>query len=552
MAQVKKMKKKIRTKPKPLINRREAKTLVEGYTKPVSYDVDAIMFFKDVLTRALSDRDFCIKVTQTKMRPEHMPRPFMRWVYDKLKRFLDNPKYGSKLPSVRVYKDLLEKDTKLDPKLKVAYFEKVKDLFERKVQNEEYALEVVQKMVQKQEFKLLLEATISKLGQYTDPEVAIKSLVNKSFDISGDNSIQIIDLIDEHKKRQEFRQHVRDNPKKYKRFKFGVPSIDKCLPGGLRQPMIAGVAAKTGVGKSITTIGVGFGGITQELNVTHVTSENENEQTTGRYDSHITHLKYDDIQLASLKEEEQKSFDDKYKHLRKKYKARIKIVKLQPNEFTAATILHSLNILESQGHVTQLLIVDSPDLMQTINPNVKDERLRHKAIYWELKVLGENKKLITFVTAQLNKMSSDDNPSAGDMSESYDKARMLDFLMVMSQSKTMKAVNEAALFIVKNRDGRTPAEPIMISTEFERMRFEEKPPEADPPSKDDKAGKPGLKVIEGGKKNPAMDNLRSVGTKKIDPKKLQGVSPIKKKIAPKPQADTGTKKKVKKVAKKEE
>lgn len=483
----------------------------------------------------MQDREFCIQLAQTNLRPVHMPTKFMSWLYERLKKFIDNPKYGSKLPILRVYKDIIQNDEKLDSSLKVPYFLKVKDLYNRKVSNQEYALDAIQKKVQYQEFKLLLEKTVSKMGKFQDPEIAIKTLVSESFNLSKDNGIEIVDLFDSYEERQKMRLEIKKNPKKYKRYKFNMPSIDKCLPGGLVAPVVAAIAAKTGRGKSVYTIGTGYNASEQNFNVTHITSENKNSQTTGRYDSHITNLKYDDIQLSNLTLEDQKIFNKKFSFLKKNRKSKIKIVKLPPNEFTAASILHVLNVLDSQGHKTEFLIIDSPDLMQSVQfQNIKDERLKHKAIYWEIGVLAENKNLIVFVTAQLNKASKDDDPDAEGLSEAYDKARMLDFLIVLTQSKTQNALNEASITITKNRDGRTLSTPILVEAALQTMRFIEKPQE------EQSEGEEGSKKTTIKKKsNDNMNKLRAISSpkamkkKKFKLKNMKGVMSVrdaKKKI----------------------
>ena len=481
-------------------------------------DDDTISFFKDILAKSLKNKEFCNKLIQSKLKPEHFPKKYQQWLFKSLKEFINNPKYGGKLPSLRIFKDKLENDKTIESTLKFAFYNRIKEIYVRNVQNEEYSFEVVEKFIQKQEFKLLLEESINKLDSHSDPNIAINALVNKSFRLSSKNMFSVVDLLNDVDNRQKLRLDIKNNPKTYKRFKFNIPSIDKCLPGGLTQPLIASIAAKTGRGKSIFTIHIGHEAFKQGFNVTHITSENENLQTTGRYDSKITELKYDDIQLANLKDIDSKKFNDQFSKLKRRYKNRIMIVKCNPNDFTVSTIVHALNMLESQNHKTDFLIIDSPDLMQSVNSNIKDKRLQQAAIYWEVKNLLEEKKCIGFVTTQLTKTSSDENPLAEDLSESYDKSRLLDMLIVLSQNKTHRANNEAILAVVKNRDGKLPSDFITISTEFERMRFFEKnEDDEDKPkpinSKVTVKEKPKLKVIEGGENQ--LSKLRNIKTKEI-------------------------------------
>lgn len=489
---------------------------------------ESVEFFKDVLSAALRDREYCLKVINTQLKPTHFPRAYLQWSYGVLKKYMDTPKYGGKIPSLKVFKDMLEQDKEVDIDRKAPFFLKIKDLFSRNIQNEEYSLEVIDRAVRRHEFKAIMESSIKQLDEFKDPTTAINSIVNHSFKLSNQKKFEIVDLFSEYKKRQNTRYEVSKNPKLYKRYLLSfLPSLHNCLPGGLMAPMMLSVAAKTGRGKSIATITFGWEAITQGFNVTHVTSENENTQTTGRYDSHITELKYNDIQLAKLSKEDRISYFKKYKQIKEKHKNKIMIVKFSPNEFNAASIGQTLNLLEMQGHKTDFLIVDSPDLMQSVNSSYKDKRLQQASIYWELKCLLEEKKAIGVVTTQLNRMSSDDNPLAEDLSESYDKSRMLDMILVFSQNKTQKTNKEATLAVVKNRDGDVPSGFITIQTNFERMRFTEKPPDDEPTSIDTaetkKTGKGvRLKVIQGGEKdaNDPLNKLRDAANNDV-PKKIK-------------------------------
>ncbi len=491
--------------------------------KEIKIPENTIEWFKDVLGKCLQDTKYCIRVTQSNLTKDHLPRNYMKWTYDTVKKYIDNPKYGGKIPSLRVLKDKLENDTTVNKDFKVSYYSRIKDLYNRKVDSEEYSLEAIEKVIQKEEFKIILEEATKNIAQFKDPKIAINTLVNKSFKISSNKeSFEIVDLFKEVHERQQFRKHVKANPHIFKKFHFRIPSIDACMPGGLIAPMMASVAAKTGIGKSILTVYGGDIATDQGFNVTHITSENENIQTTGRYDSRITQIKYDDIQLANLTEEDEKKFRIKF-NKKSKSKSNIMIVKCNPNDFTAATVLHVLNILEAQGHKTEFLIIDSPDLMQPVN-QVKDKRLQQSAIYWEVKSVLKEKNCIGLMTTQLKQGANDDNPLAEDLSESYDKARLLDFLMVISRNKTQKANNEATLAVVKNRDGKTQTEFTTISTHFEIMSFEEKPQEEDPEEIDDspKKGKKGkFTVIEGGQ-SKQLDKLRTIGVHKKK-KKIKGV-----------------------------
>lgn len=498
-------------------------------------DTSSLVFFKDVLSKSLKDRDFCFRIMQHNLlRSEHFPSNYLQWTYATLKAYMDNPKYGGELPSMQVFKHRLEHDESVSVELKVNYFRKIEELYVRKSKNAAFSLEVIEKRVRFREFKFLLEETIDNVGKHKDPDVAISNLLNKSFKISSHSSaFSIVDLVENFKERQEKRLDKKINPGKYKRFMFGVSSIDDCLPGGLYAPMFASVAAKTGIGKSIITVDVGCKALEQGFHVTHVTSENEIDQTTGRYDSRLSNLRYDDIQLSRLSGEDTKILEQKYQDMEKIYRNRLKLVKFPPNDFTTASIMQVLNHLESQGHKTDFLIVDGPDLMQSVNTGLKDKRLQQSSIYWELKALLEQKKCIGFGTTQLKAMSDDDDPSAENLSESYDKARLLDFVLVITRNKTQRANHEASLLIVKNRDGKIHREPAIIETRFDRMTYTEKPPEEVPTEvddTDDKLDKQRQKVKMLKEKGADLGALRIIALEPAEEKEKVAAAPEKKKI----------------------
>lgn len=484
-----------------------------------------VIFFKDVLAKSLRDREFCLRLTQTSLKADHFPRGYMGWAYSVLKGFVEHPKYGGKLPSLKVFKDKLEGSRDVDASLKAGYYERIKSLYQYKLENEEYSFDVVESKIRAAEFKIIIKETIIGLDQFTDPNVAIDNLVQKSFKLSTNNNyFQITDLLDTYDVRAKEREFRKTNPQLFKRFRFHIKSVDACAPGGLYAGMFATIAAKTGRGKSIFTVKIGVEGIRQGFNVTHLISENDLVQTTGRYDSCISGIEYDSLQLSKTTKEQNKKIALKFKMLREKYKAHLKIVKVEPNQFNAATILQAMNVLEGEGHKTDILIIDSPDLMQSVAP-FRDKRLQQSSIYWEIKSLLLEKKCIGFATTQLKALSKDEDPLAEDLSEAYDKARLLDFVLVMVQNKTQRANKEAFLVVVKNRDGRVPAEPILIATEFERMRLYEKAIEEEDEepqqisSTKKKGGPTLLKVVNGGKNDETLSNLRKLGGEKKKVKK---------------------------------
>ena len=97
--------------------------------------------------------------------------------------------------------------------------------------------------------------------------------------------------------------------------------------------------------------------------------------------------------------------------------------------------------------------------------------MQKASVYWELKSLLLEKDIVGFVTSQL-RSTADDAPTPEDMSESYDKARLLDYMITLSRSERQKIEDKASLRIVKSRDSENDGSSIELNPDFSCMMMD--------------------------------------------------------------------------------
>jgi len=423
---------------------------------------------KDIILGVCHTEGFIPTAVDALVTGVDFDKPVFGWLMDSASEYF--LKYNKK-PSKKVFKRLVEKDHELEESEAKRYLRAINSLFKATPDNPNFSLDEMQKFSRKKKLVNRLENTAAKINENEDIDDVIESLVSEVMilETSKQREWQSYDYLDGFEDRQKLRKHRKLHPEQFRTFHFGVRALDRKMRRGMVAGDLGSIAAKTGVGKSIFTIQAGIQGLFQRFNVTHITTENEVEQTTGRYDSRITGIPYEQIQMYDYEGKKRASLKQAKKTidmLRNNVETKLKVVKCLPNKANIMTIIDILDRLEKrEGHKTDLLIIDSPELMIPLT-KFKEYRLQKAAVYWELKSLILERGIIGFCTSQLTRAADDDSPTAEDMSEAYDKARLLDLLMVMIRTPKHILTDEAYLWIVKARDFANDGEPIILHTDF--------------------------------------------------------------------------------------
>ncbi|HEC71990.1 MAG: DnaB-like helicase C-terminal domain-containing protein [Candidatus Thorarchaeota archaeon] len=427
---------------------------------------------KDIIRGVCKIDGFLPSLVDASVTGADFDKPLFGWVVDKSIEYY--AKYN-KHPTKKVLKRLVERDSELEEQEAKKYLRGIRSLYNRGPDSPHFSLCELQKFSRKKKLISYLENSAEKIEGNEDVDEVINFMTSSMMGLEAlkQKEWKVVDWLDGFEDRQALRKFRKKHPELFRTFHFGIKELDAKMRRGMVIGDMGSIAAKTGRGKSIFTIQAGLQGLYQGFNVTHITTENELGQTEGRYDSRATGIPYEQIQMydfggsrkASLRQAQQ-TVD----MLRNFVDTRLKIVKCIPNKTNIMTIIDILERLEKrEGHKTDLLIVDSPELMIPLTQFKSDYRIQKATVYWELKSLLLERGIIGFVTSQLTRGSDDSMPTAEDMAEAYDKARLLDLMMVLIRTTKHFLSDEAMLWIVKARDFENDGQPITLHTDFSCM-----------------------------------------------------------------------------------
>ena len=430
---------------------------------------------RDIAIGVLTDKEFLAKASESSLIGKDFDRKVFGWIYDSVTNYWKNPKYGKKLPTKKVLKKLLEKDRKLDEDTARKYLRTIKVLYRKASDSPAFSLQQIEDFKRSRNFVKQLEKSAELLSD-RETEEAISSMHDFIMldDVSRSDDVLVEDWLDFFEDRQKRRKERKEHPEIYRPLRFGIRELDNMIPRGVMPGSIGAIAAQTGIGKSIFCNHVVFHSLLDGLGTTYVVNENDMDQVNGRLDSLATGVPYNDLQMWR--------FDGEKKHylrqsermieaLRDTVHTKVKTIKLIPHKHTIMDVRREIDRLRRlEGHDTQSLIIDSPDLMAPV-AKYKEYRLQRAAVFWEIWTYLREQDIRGFVSTQL-KAEIEGIPSPEDVAEAYDKARLLDCLLVLIRSKKQRLLDEASIAIAKSRDSAHSGEVVPLRTDMTRMALD--------------------------------------------------------------------------------
>jgi len=429
---------------------------------------------RDLVLGVLHDEAFLAKAAESSdISSEDFDKPVFGWAFENAINFWKNPAYGRRKITKNILERMVNRDRTLDDDDKAKYLRSISVLYKRRAENPDYSMEQINEFVKTKKFVKHMNsaADIIEGSGKIDDAIDLMNSFLFTMQLRGEKDWEAHDWKDGFEERMQRRKHERDNPDTAKRLKFGIRELDLLLPRGLKPGEFGSIAAKTGKGKSIFCNHVGFHGLLQGFNVTHIITENEFSQIEGRYDARATSVEYNDLMDYNFSGENKhmlRQAKRMFDMLRDATDCKLKIVKCIPNKTNVTTIINIINTLErKEGHKTDLLLIDSPDLMMPVT-QFKEYRLQRAAVYWELKSYLLESLIIGFATSQL-KADSEDTPSPEDVAEAYDKARLLDLLLFLIRTMKQHLLGEASIGIAKTRDNDNMGAVVPLKPDLKRM-----------------------------------------------------------------------------------
>lgn len=420
-------------------------------------------FEADLLSVFLKDKSKYVKFSG-RIKDDHFRNTVFRWVYGVLNKYFSR---FSDLPTETVFKEELLKTSFPEDKKK-HYALLISKLFHRKIKTPiKYLEDSVSKKIEKEEFLLAVDRSLRNIEKGDLPR-AKKELLKTL--ISGESSSEepMVRVIRDWELRQLARKELSKIPIP-KRFVSTPYSAINMITKGIQGSEGATIAGLTGMGKSVVAGEFGANSALEGLNVLHFTLENLAEQTAQRYDARFSEIEYDTIKLYQFNKKQLEHFKKIFEALSSGMKNDIVIKETIKDETDILFVDKTIQTLKLEGFNTEFLIIDSCDLMSAVN-KYKEYRLERASIYWDFKFYLKAKRLPGLTTTQLRSSSKYKNSTSEDLAESYDKARILDIVYILSQTKEQEKDNLIDFSIDKNRDGPRGAR-ITLYKDFTRMRL---------------------------------------------------------------------------------
>lgn len=272
-------------------------------------------------------------------------------------------------------------------------------------------------------------------GKSTEAEALMAKAVQR---IDQMSDVEISRWMEEFEKRQEQRLYERDNPDSALHVKTGWSLLDKHMNGGagVRAGQCGGILAITNMGKSVVATNFGFTGATNGHRTIHISSEMSAREVDTRYDSRFTGIAADKFPHYKFSEEELKRIASIVASKRKQYEKMLRVIAMPIQGMTKAKVIEWVMAMREEMEGLDLLIFDSPDHLQSGRQTFGKEgfRLEQASNYWWLKSFCQELKCAGWATVQAGSQAAGGVATNEDISESYDKARILDFILSLNAS----------------------------------------------------------------------------------------------------------------------
>jgi len=441
-------------------------------------------FETDILSRCLVDKEY-LQEASIVLKSHHFSTQELSWCWETINAVWSKNKELTKKKIFVLRTRKLHDDVKLD------YLRIISDLYKRKPESPKTVLDELKKFILFVNAQKTLENALTKIekndidGAYNEFASAVKkkeiSNEYKSVDWFGE-------FLDRQKNRKQERILREEHPELIKRIPTGIKKIDKIMSGGIQKNELGLVMATTSQGKSSLLTYFTYEALIRKYKVVYFTFEMTVEQVATRQDAIWLKLNYEKFKNYDFDQKDMIYIKNKLIKSRKRFRNPLKIASYKMGYPNVNSIIKILDDYKEEGFVPDLLIIDSPDHMRSIE-RYKEMRLEQKAIYQDCKALAEKYPIWVSVHAGRewrNKIATSE--AAG---ESYDKSKIADIVITLNtpdkKSRTTKMPFDEfddeepmiepghrfiELYLAKYRDGEARIS-IPIDANFKQYIFTE-------------------------------------------------------------------------------
>jgi replicative DNA helicase len=240
----------------------------------------------------------------------------------------------------------------------------------------------------------------------------------------------------------------------------GLHTLDRYLKGGIRPGEMLTVVGAPGVFKSGTMLNMGMPALRAPggKKVTYISLEMPELQVLARYYYRITKLNEESMLSNPTR------FDEHFNRQLEKYNGALHIKSFGSATLELSHLRTYLDHLDHNGHETELLIVDYPQIMA--KPDKESDHISTGRLYAGVRAIATDRKIPVIVAAQANRdaLKDPENISLAHISATMDIARHSDFIVAIIQTEDERRSNRIRLKLVKNRNEESG---VIISAEVD-------------------------------------------------------------------------------------
>lgn len=337
-----------------------------------------------------------------------------------------------------------------DEDTKNLFRKKLLPIFKREVESPKGITKEIYEWAEKQQFGTMLEQA-ARVGSEGEIEKA-KDLVKSSFlfDTSDDDFI-VHSVFEEWKIRQRERKRSLLG-KEFKQIKTGLGILDNYMSIRKNQSYLILIMGTSGVGKSIIAINFGIYALNAGCKVAHFVFENTAKQTLDRYDSRLVKYPYHYLSTYRWTKRDLAIANRIMRGFRRKRKNYLKIIHAPIDTASVPSCEGCLKELEiKEKWIPDVIIYDSGDHML---PSEKQDfyRLNVKKTYTDLKRQSEIRSIPIISTTHAKASARGSRVRQESFSEAYDKSRLADGVLTISQTQEQEDDRTAELYLDKWRD----------------------------------------------------------------------------------------------------
>lgn len=383
-----------------------------------------------VLSALIIDRSFASRIFEI-LKPDYFDSESIKWLVRCILKYFQEYK---SMPTLEVFKSEIIKG--IDPNNAVLKSEVVSALREvmKSIQSHdlEYIKSETSQFCKNQELKSAMLDCIPKLknGDYD----GIRSRIEDAYKKGNEFSIGHSYLSDvEERYNKENLVHITT----------GWDVLDELTGGGLPKKKLGTVMGALGAGKSFIAVHLGASALEAGYTVLHITLELDEYEVGKRYDSRLSGIGLDNIDLH-IPELKKKLNNVKGKLYIKEFLTGVSLFGIE-NYIDQCILL---------GTVPDVVIIDYDELIDTPETNLRDDQ-RLQFLHREAKrKIAVGKNVALWIPIQSSREGADEDVMRmTHAANSYGKGREADLSILLSRREKDKVSNTARVSIGKSRLG---------------------------------------------------------------------------------------------------